>query len=262
MHFDAVQHFDAIQLGWIAILGLAAGLLIGCVGIGGVILVPALIFFGGVPIRIGIPAAMFAYILSGLVATAVFARNKSINWNKAILLCIAAAPPAFAGAWAVSVVNPQLLELFLGLLTFLSGVNALKGQSESHAAGRGDVSSKTLVGVGAGVGFFSSVSGTGGPLILVPILVSMSMPVITAIGLSQAIQVPIAIAATAGNILYGTLDLTLSGVLAVSITVGSWYGAKLAHAVSRLVLRRIVATLLVVVGLFILGNVLRHFLIA
>jgi uncharacterized membrane protein YfcA len=83
----------------------------------------------------------------------------------------------------------------------------------------------------------------------------MSLPVLTSVGLSQAIQLPVAIAATVGNVLYGELDLALGGVLAVSLTVGSWYGAKLAHVVPRATLRCIVSVVLVVVGVFILGNV-------
>lgn len=236
-------------------LGGTSGLMIGCIGIGGVILVPALVFLAGIPIRIGIPAAMIAYILSGLVATAVFARNRSIRWEMATWLCVGATPTAFAGAWAVSVVNPRLLEICLGLLTLLSGVNSLWAQNmpeRSEAA----VSNKGLLAVGAVTGFLSSISGTGGPLVLVPIVISMSVPVLVAVGLSQVIQLPVAIAATIGNILYGELDLVLAGVLAASLTVGSWYGARLAHVVPRVTLRRIVSIVLVVVGTFILGNVI------
>jgi uncharacterized membrane protein YfcA len=117
------------------------------------------------------------------------------------------------------------------------------------------VPDKLLLIVGAVTGFLSSISGTGGPLVLVPILISLSVPVLTAVGLSQAIQLPVAIAATVGNVLYGELDLVLGGVLAASLTVGSWYGAKLAHSVPRATLRRIVSIVLVAVGAFILGNV-------
>jgi uncharacterized membrane protein YfcA len=206
------------ELVGIALLGVVSGLMIGCVGIGGVILVPALVFLGDIPIQIGIPAAMLAYILSGLVATTVFAQNKSIDWGMAAWLCAGATPTALAGAWAVSV-------------------------------------DKMLLIVGAMTGFLSSISGTGGPLVLVPILISMSLPVLASVGLSQAIQLPVAIAATVGNVLYGELDLALGGVLAASLTVGSWYGAKLAHVVPRATLRRIVSVVLVMVGVFILGNV-------
>lgn len=242
------------ELLWIAVLGATSGLMIGCIGVGGVILVPALVYVAGIPIQIVIPAAMMAYILSGLVATAVFAHNRSIRWGMATWLCVGATPTAFAGAWAVSVVNPRLLEVCLGLLTFLSGVNALWTQNMPDGPETG-LSNKGLLAVGAVTGFLSSVSGTGGPLVMVPIVISMSVPVLVAVGLSQVIQLPVAIAATVGSVLYGELDLVLAGVLGASLTVGSWYGARLAHVVPRATLRRIVSAVLVVVGTFILGNV-------
>jgi uncharacterized membrane protein YfcA len=243
--------FQILELLSVALLGGISGLMIGCIGIGGVILVPALVFLGGIPIQIGIPAAIFAYILSGVVATFVFAKHKSIKWDMSGWLCAGAAPTAFAGAWAVSVVNPRWLEIGLGLLTLLSGLNALR-KPHAEAAPRHAISNKTMFGIGAFTGFTSSVSGTGGPLVLVPILVAASVPVLTAVGLSQVIQIPIAVAATVGNLMYGTLDLGLAGVLAVTLTVGSWYGAKLAHVVPRETLRRIVSVSLVVIGVGIL----------
>jgi uncharacterized membrane protein YfcA len=243
------------ELIWIALLGVTSGLMIGCIGIGGVILVPALVFLAGIPIQVGIPAAMVAYILSGLVATSIFARNKSIHWGMATWLCVGATPTAFAGAWAVSVVNPRLLEACLGLLTFLSGLNSLKTQNLPDGP-EPRLSNGALLAVGAVTGFLSSISGTGGPLVLVPIVISMSVPVLVAVGLSQVIQLPVAIAATVGNVLYGELDLALGSVLAATLTVGSWYGAKLAHVMPRAILRRIVSVVLVVVGTFILGNVI------
>jgi uncharacterized membrane protein YfcA len=239
---------------WIVLLGLTSGLMIGCIGIGGVIVVPALVFIADIPIQISIPAAMVAYILSGLVATAVFAHNRSIRWDMAAWLCAGATPTSFIGAWAVSTVSPRLLEACLGLLTLSSGLNSLRGQPVADKPER-TLSSAQLLTVGAVTGFLSSISGTGGPLVLVPIIISMSMPVLVAVGLSQVIQLPVAIVATFGNLLYGELNLELSSVLAVSLTVGSWYGARLAHVVPRKTLRRIVSFVLVTVGTLILGNV-------
>jgi uncharacterized membrane protein YfcA len=238
-------------------LGLTSGVLIGCIGIGGVILIPALVYFAGVPIRVGIPAAMAAYLLPGIVATAIFARKKSIHWDMAAWICAGATPTAFAGAWAVSVVNPRILEATLGLLTLLSGINSLKMLKIEDAAvpSTSQPHNRSLLVVGAITGFLSSVSGTGGPLVLVPILISIAVPVLTAVGLSQVIQLPVAVAATFGNIFYGHIDLTLAGLLTLSLTVGAWCGAKLAHILPRMILRRIVSVVLLVVGTFILGNV-------
>jgi hypothetical protein len=247
-----------VELFLIALLGAISGLMIGCIGIGGVILVPALVFLGGIPIKVGIPAAMMAYIVPGLVATTIFARHKSIRWDMARWLCLGATPTAFAGAWAVSAVNPLLLEACLGLLTFFSGLNALKTQNVPDGPEL-NLSNKGLLAVGAVTGFLSSITGTGGPLVLVPIVISMSVPVLVAVGLSQVIQLPVAIAATVGNVFYGEIDFVLGSVLAAALTVGSWYGAKLAHVVPRATLRRIVSMVLVVVGTFILSNVIWRF---
>jgi uncharacterized protein len=235
-------------------LGLASGLLIGCIGIGGVILVPSLVFAGAIPIQRAIPAALLAYIVSALVATVIFAQQKSIRWGMAGWLCLAAAPAAFAGAWAVKNANPRVLEVTIGLLTMLSGVNSLRREKHANLPTE-VVPAPLLLLIGAGTGFASSVSGTGGPLVLVPILMAMNLPVLTVIGLSQAIQLPIAIVGTFGNYLYGELDWYLGLALAVALMIGSWQGARLAHVVPRDLLRRMVSVVLVALGVFILGNV-------
>jgi uncharacterized protein len=247
------------ELIWIVLLGLTSGLLIGCIGIGGVLLVPSLVFLAQIPIQIVIPAAMMAYIPAGIVGTAVFAHNKSIRWGMAVWLCLGAAPTAFAGAWVVGAASPRLLEIALGLLTILSGFNSLRSRFGADCA-KGAISNTVLLIVGSGTGLLSSVSGTGGPLVLVPVLITLSVPVLTAVGLSQAIQLPIAVAATLGNILYGHLDPVLGGVLAGTLTVGAWFGAKLAHVVPRAILQRIVSVVLIAVGAFIFANVGWHLL--
>jgi len=196
---------------------------------------------------------MLAYVHPGVVASVIFARNKSIHWGMAAWLCAGATPTALTGAWAVSAVDARVLEVALGLLTALSGINALWRRNVSYETN--SVSAATLVGVGAGTGFLSSLSGTGGPLVLVPVLLTLKLPALMAIGLSQAIQLPVAIAATIGNYFYGELDLKLAGILAASLTVGSWYGAKLAHSLPRERLRQVVSGALVLTGFYILANV-------
>jgi uncharacterized protein len=242
------------QLLALTALGLASGLLIGCIGIGGVILVPALVFVGGIPIQRAIPAALLAYIVSAVVATVIYAREKSIHWNMAARLCIAAAPAAFAGAWAVKNANAHLLEILIGVLTAVSGINSLRHAQHVEFAKK-RIATPLLLLIGAGTGFASSLSGTGGPLVLVPILMAFNLPVLTVIGLSQAIQLPIAVVGSVGNFLYGELDWYLGSVLAVALTIGSWQGARLAHVMPRNLLRRIVSVVLILIGAFIFANV-------
>jgi len=236
-------------------LGLAAGLLIGAVGIGGVILVPALVYFGGVPIHGAIAGAMMSYILTGLVGTIFYARARSIRWDMVGWLWAGAMPAALAGAFTANLISAVLLEVLIGLLTASSGLHALASRPVDRASHTKSISNPALGLIGAVTGFVSAVSGTGGPLVLVPVLMWLELPVLTAVGLSQVIQLPIALLATAGNLSYGSLDLTFGGLLATGLAIGAWAGATIAHTVPRALLRRMVSIVLVVVGVLIFARV-------
>ena len=55
-----------------------------------------------------------------------------------------------------------------------------------------------LTGLTCGIG--SALTGTGGPLLLMPILVFTEIPTLHALGLAQVMQIPIATMATASNL--------------------------------------------------------------
>ena len=111
-----------------------------------------------------------------------------------------------------------------------------------------------LAAVGGGTGFLSALTGTGGPLVLVPILVALDVPILASIGLAQAIQLPVAAAATGGYWLLGALVLPLGLALGAGIGLGTWIGARVAHRLPTATLRRAVAALLVIVGTAMLLN--------
>lgn len=235
-----------------AALGLLAGVSIGCVGVGGVILVPLLAYTMGVPIPTAIAGAMFAYLISGAVGTWTYASKGSIEWGMAGWLWLGAMPAALGGALAVSLVSPRFLELLIGALTIASGAQSLLNRNGSDAEEGRAFSRGALVGIGGVTGVGSAMTGTGGPLVLVPIMLWLEAPVLTAIGLSQAIQLPIATLATLGNAYTGALDLSLGLALGVGISFGSWTGARLAHVLPRKALKNFVSALLVLVGSMIL----------
>jgi uncharacterized protein len=236
-------------------LGFLAGLLIGAVGIGGVILVPALVYFGNVPIHAAVAGAMMSYVFTGLVGTLLYARENSIRWEMVGWLWAGAMPAALAGAFAANATSAPLLEALIGLLAISSGLHALLTKPGSETSHTSLVTNPTLGFIGLVTGFGSALSGTGGPLVLVPILMWLDLPVLTAVGLSQVIQLPIALLATSGNLLSGSLDMTLGALLATGLTAGTWAGAKIAHAVTQSALRRIVSVVLIVIGVLISAKV-------
>ncbi|MDB2390714.1 sulfite exporter TauE/SafE family protein [Alphaproteobacteria bacterium] len=236
--------------------GFLAGALIGCIGIGGVVLVPLLVYFGDVDIKLAISAAMFAYIVSGLVGTFIYAQSKSIQWSMALILFIGAAPGALLGSWLVAVTNDDYLKVLIGFLAVLSGVQTLRGGVRADHNDTPILKAMPLIGIGTITGVLSSLTGTGGPLVLVPLLMWLRLPVLVAIGLSQAIQLPIATFATAANLLAGNFNWIIAVGLAAGISTGSLIGAKVAHRLPTATLKVIVAVVLTLVGGFLFIDVL------
>ncbi len=230
-----------------AVLGLLVGVFIGCVGIGGVLLVPGLVYLVGMDVQVAIATCMLSYLFSGFAGAVEYARRGSIQWSMALWLCIAAMPGAYLGAAAVSVMSPRWLEAIIAVLVTFSGVYALSRPAPAEAPVR-EPRATGLGVVGGITGFGSALSGTGGPLVLIPILVWMKLPLLTAVGLSQVIQVPIAALATLGNVQHGEIDVGASLAIAFLLVVGVLVGARLAHRLPGGLLKRIVACVLIAVG--------------
>lgn len=227
-------------------IGLIVGVFIGCVGIGGVLLVPTLTYIGGAEIHVAIASCMLSYLFSGLLGGLMFARRGSIRWPMAGWLCAGAMPGAFLGAATAFAISGVVLEGVIALLITATGLHALTVQ---RAARRERApGTRRLAVIGLITGYGSALTGTGGPLLLVPILVWMEVPVLTAIGLSQVIQLPIATLATVGNLAYGSLDYPLALGIAAVLMAGVSGGVRLAHRVPSAVLRYIVAWVLVAIG--------------
>ena len=227
------------------------GALIGGVGIGGVLLVPALKYLGGIPLHVAIPACMMAYVVTGLVGAIIYARHGSINWSLAVKVCIGALPGAYFGAFLLPYLSAQALELVIGVLILAAGTYALRSHGQQPETSSSS-SHFEMVAIGAITGIGSALTGTGGPLLLIPILIWRKLPVLTAIGLSQAIQVPISLMATLGNFIHAEVDLRLGIALALVLAVGALLGAKTVHLLPVNRVKKLIAILLVSVGLMIL----------
>lgn len=237
-----------------------SGLLIGLIGIGGVLLVP-LLTLSGVPVHEAIAASLMSYIFSGLVGTAIYARAGSIAWGPAAWLMLGATPGAFFGAALASATPSVILLALMASVMVLSALRSFSRQERAEAREGPAFSPLALAALGLAVGVGSPLTGTGGPVLLVPLLLWFRLPVMFVIGLSQAIQIPIALLATFSNVVYGRIDWTLGGLLAIGLVVGSAAGAQAAHAMPRAALARLVSVVLLVVsGILVLR--LRHDLLA
>lgn len=239
-----------LELASMLVAALVVGLLIGCVGIGGVLLTPALVYVGGLDFHLAAATSMWAFLFAGAAGTSIYSRHGSIDWRLAAWLGVGVVPAAFAGAGANTVLPEGLLMALLAGLMVLTGADALmRGPVVEQEARR--FGATTLLAVGALVGFGSALTGTGGAVLLVPILLLLRAPVLASVGAAQAVALPVVIFSTVGYVLYGSVDFVLGTAVGLVAAVGVVFGARIAHAVPAAVLRRVVATALLCAGLLI-----------
>jgi uncharacterized membrane protein YfcA len=213
----------------VAAAALVAGLLIGFTGIGGVLVVPALTEAARLPVDRAIAASMFGFLFTGLVAAFVHVLRERPAWRELLPPCIAAALGAVAGALTLDLLPVSAIRLFIAALAFGSGLQGLLGTLRQSDRAL-EVGAAALAVIGLVVGYGSAVSGTGGPVMLVPVLLLLRAPIARAVALAQAIQIPIAATATVVNVAAGRVDFALGiaiGALLVAGTIaGAWLSGR------------------------------------
>ena len=227
------------------LLALPAGALIGAIGVGGVLLPPALVYLGGLDVHTAAGTSSWCFLFTGVVGTLAYARTRHLPWPLVGRLTLGIAPAALLGALVNGVVSATVVWVVLGAITLGAGVHRLSTRSGGERTGLGRAAALT---VGAVVGFGSAMTGTGGPVLLVPVLLVLDLAPLTAIAASQVIQLPLVGFAVLGYAATGTVDYGVGTQLGVLAAAGVAGGAV---AVSRLrphVLNRVAAVLLIAVG--------------
>ena len=129
------------------------------------------------------------------------------------------------------------------------------------------------VGIGLMVGLGSAVTGTSGPVLLLPILLTLRWETLEALGSAQVrqdlsnlrfirtqtqvLQLPLAAAAVCTFLIQGSpLNLPLGGALAMGLVPGVLMGAVLAHNLPVLRLRLGMAVVLIVASMLLLAKLI------
>ena len=241
---------------YLLILGLLSGSFIGAVGVGGVILAPALAYLLGYELQVAQAAASFSFLFTGIVGTATYAQRGSIDWRLVRWVSAGLIPGAVLGALANSVLPIVLLEVALAAMLLLAGRRVFsRPDRDQQFRSEFRQRSELIVGLGLAVGFASALTGTGGPVVLVPTLAALGMGPLRAVGASQASQVPIAIFASLSFFMFGEIDFALGLSLGVSQAVGILLGASIAHRARQEMLSRVVSAAVLGAGLLIGGQV-------
>lgn len=255
-----------------ALTGIAAGLLAGLFGVGGgLIMVPALAFV--LPLQgVGPEVVMQVAIgtsLAVISATSVSSmlahhRREGVLWPVFLKLAPGLAAGAVAGAFVAHALPGLVLQRIVGVGAILVAIQMfLDRKPVSNRALPGTAG---LFSAGGVIGALSALIGIGGGSLTVPFLSWRGVPIQQAVGTSAACGVPIAWAGAAGFIAagwsvagrpefsLGYVALPAFAAIAVTSVLAAPVGARLAHRLPPLVLKRAFAGLLVVIGVLLLGG--------
>jgi uncharacterized protein len=226
------------------------GLLVGLAGVGGVLLPPALVAIGGMTPQAATATSTWVFLFTGVVGSVAFSWRGLVPWPMFVRLAVGIAPAAFAGARTNAVLPPSAVLFALAALTLFVGLHQLL---PSTGQGRvRDLSTPSLVALGAVVGFGSALTGTGGPVLLVPILLAFGVTVLRAVAVSQVAQLPVVASASLGYLDAGVTDVRLGTLLGVIAAAGTVLGSAVAARVRAPRLRQVVSLVCVASGLFLL----------
>jgi uncharacterized protein len=242
----------------LATVGAFVGLLIGTVGVGGVLLVSYLALYGGLTIHQAAATSLFTFLFTGILGTWLYQRRGSIDWRISTPVCAAALVCGFLGAALAAVINPRPLAIIIALIIIAAGLYIVAPQPASAQPrdGRGRGEKWLLAGVGAASGFGSGLSGAGGPLFSVPLMVILSYVPLTAVATSQVLQIVAATSGSISNIANDFVDFRAALIVTTFELLGVMVGVRLAHIASALVLRRLAAALCILSGGLLLARTL------
>ena len=254
--------------------GAVAGVLAGLLGVGGgIVIVPMLAFI--LPLQ-GVPQDMVQHLalgtsLASIIVTSI-SSSRAHNQRGAVRWDIwrAITPGILLGTFAGGIVAAHLpttfLKVFFVCFLYFVAVQMLLGlKPKASRELPGTVGTSAVGGV---IGLVSSFVGIGGGTLSVPFMSFCNVPMHTAVGTSAAIGFPIALAGTLGYVVggWGVPDLppyTLGYVYLLAfagLASASFFtaplGAKLAHALPVVTLKRGFAVFLLIMATRMLWNVL------
>lgn len=232
-----------------AVAVLLAGGLIGATGIGGVLLVPALTQLEAMSLADAVAASSLAFAFPAVAGLWWLRKGPQVGAKRIWALIAAAVPGAALGGLLVHHVDPRWLLAVLAALAISSGIKGLlpaKNQGSEHSR----LAILPMAGIGLLVGFVSALTGTGGPVVLIPLLMFWRQPFPLTIASAQAIQLPVAMSATAAHSLSGPQNLTLACSLGLILLIGSLAGQHISRRFNLRTLQIAVCVLLLLTGLW------------
>lgn len=244
----------------LALIGLAAGVLGGGLGLGGgIILVPLLVFVGFDRHRAH-ATSLATIVLIAIAGAISFATSGEIDLAAGVTIGIGGIAGSIIGASVMNRVSPRALTIVFAIVLLVAGIRLLSGASPLPGSAEFGLALQTAIALAIGfiAGFFAGLAGIGGGVVIVPSTVLLlGLDQHEAQGTSLVAIVFTAVAGTIVNMKNKRVRLVDGLVAGAGGVVGSLIGSRLALGIEGRTLSLIFGFLVLFVAIRSLYQTLR-----
>ena len=255
----------------IAAANMAVG---GCIGICGIagFLLPMLYTGGlGFDVTYALALSFLAFLVSGIIGSFNYYKAGNLDVKMSLKLGLGSLIGAVAGVFLQSMIEKSTAKTILYLVVLFSGASILirmwndKRKAADPGANSSEVSGnqkqKTLadhmgflIFLGITTGAICSLSGAGGPVLVMPLLVACGVSARIAVGVALFDSVFIAVPACVGYLsrITWTEVLGLLALIIITHGIGVWLGSRFAGKVPVQGLKIFVAVFSVCIAIYML----------
>jgi len=259
-----------------AVLGAFAGTMAGLLGVGGgLVIVPVLVMLwqadgpgGSQMVQLAIGTSLAVIVFTSLSSVRAHHQRGNVLWPVVWRLTPGILLGAGLGATLASAMPQAALKIVFGLFELLVAAQMLLSlHPEASLSVKRSLPGLPGMGLAGGViGTVSALVGIGGGILTVPFLDACKVRIQQAVGTSAACGLPIAVSGTLSYVLLGWNNAqlpenaagfvygpALAGIVVTSVLFAP-LGAALAHRLPTLVLKKIFAGFLALLGVWMLGS--------
>lgn len=250
----------------LSLVGALVGLLVGLTGMGGgALLTPLLVLVFHVPPLAAVSSDLVTSLAMKPIGAAVHLRRRSVHTGLVRWLVLGSVPSAFAGAAFIGTVGKGKvvqadLKIGIGVLLLLSVTSTVIRQIVDRRAGsRGDAVPLVvkplrtlLIGIAGGLAVGMTSVGAGSLVIALLLLAYPRLRPSQLVGTDIVQAIPLVAAAALGHLLFGDVQLALTGSLLVGAIPAIYLGARLSASAPASLTRPVVAGVLLASALGLL----------
>lgn len=252
------------------VIGAFAGFAAGLFGVGGGTIIVPLLFIvftqmgydPDVVMHLALGTSLATIVVTSISSLMAHHKNGAVIWPVFKNLAPPMAIGCFFGAGIAGLLSGLHLQIIVGLFLIWVAYTMFTGAKKAIDPTKTLPSSCQQVAAGSVIGVASAIFGIGGGSLTVPYLNRYGVVMQKAVGTSAACGLPIAVAGALGFMIFGmNAEINVPNTIGyvhiyafIGISIMSFitakFGAKAAHALSPVMLKKCFAVLLVIVGCF------------